>query len=156
MWKFRESWTSSNGTSITPDVLYGVPLHKLTSPTTTSYSVVGNSSYGATSQSRKIDNRMEYKFCIQEKHSPDEDGAYIAQSNDSYFYIPSLIMEAKIFYNATNSIGKIYEKSYSPPDGLFFKYNNAFYNPGYMPRVFGPSHDIELNTGFMRQTNFVE
>lgn len=37
--------------------------------------------------------------------------------NDNSYYLPPLIGHAKILYNATNSIGSIYTKEYSPIDG---------------------------------------
>jgi len=134
------------GSSISPQTLYGSQLSKITSRFNTRVEVSKNE-YGATSQAKNIDNRIAYNFLITAKHDNAE-----LELNDGNFYFPSMLMQSKILYNATNSIGPIYEKSYTPVDGTIHKYNNAWFDTGVVGRRSAPGHDVEANTGYTRET----
>lgn len=93
------------GNSIKPETLYGKPLGKLDAGD-------GKDPNHSTAQAKIVDNRIVYVF----------------KKNDTSdkFYLPPLIMESSILYNATNSIGPIYAKDYSPNDGRFHLNNEGF------------------------------
>lgn len=127
------------GKNITAETLYGKILEDLPEAATTD---MDKTLYGATSQSKPIDNKISYEFVTERWKNKSRQ-----KLNDGNFYIPGLLMQAGILYNATNSIGEIYSKSYTPKDGTFHKYNNAWYNVQTGMRAEGNPHEINLSTG---------
>lgn len=133
-----------NGTNITPQILYGKNLEALANVKENTDIPTGE--YGATSQSKAIDNRMIYEFVTERWEN-----GQAKKLNDGNFYIPGLLMQAGVLYNATNSIGVIYEKSYTPIDGTFHKFNNAWYNDHTTIRAHDTPHELDTDTGEIRE-----
>lgn len=98
--------------------------------------------HGAAQQPKFVDNRGSY---IIHTHSKEQ-GIEIPL-NDINFYMPPLIQQAKIIYNATNSIGPIYEKEYVPKDGTIHKFNNGLVHLGNVPRVQPQVTQLEIDNG---------
>lgn len=94
------------GNTITSEMLYGKTIKNLAQGT-------DQDPDHSTAQAKIINNAIEYK---------------LHNKNQEYLYLPPLIMEATILYNATNSIGPIYEKEYSPKDGTFHTTNERIHN----------------------------
>lgn len=98
----------------------------------------------STAQAKIIDNRIKYVFKLNEINKK--------------FYLPPIIMESTILYNATNSIGPIYEKTYSPKDGTFHTDNDGFETTGSILRNCPPSNFMNVesasvsNQGYVRST----
>lgn len=103
--------------------------------------------HGAAQQPIMLDNRGSYHIQVSEK----EQGAVIPL-NDNTFFLPPLVGHAKMLYNATNSIGTIYEKEYSPMDGTIHKFNNGYNHEGNVPRRQNPLEQIDVSTGKITQT----
>lgn len=93
------------GTGLTAEKLYGKTLDKYDE---------GNDKdpEHSTAQALLMNNKIRYHF----KLNP----------TSKCFLLPPLIMESTILYNATNSIGPIFEKSYEPSNGTFHTHNEGF------------------------------
>lgn len=91
----------------------------------------------STAQAQIMENPITYNFKLN--------GA------NKKFFLPPLIMESTILYNATNSIGPIYEKSYSPQDGTFHSSNAGFENSNKIFR--NTTYKCLLDTGNVRLTD---
>lgn len=133
------------GSNITPTILYGTKLKDLPSAATSKD--IAKENYGATAQAVIVDNRVTYNFKATVKVNNDE-----TDLNDGNFYIPSMIMQAKTLFNATNSVGPIYQKTYTPADGTFHSINNAFFTSGIQQRPSAPPFDLNQTTGAMTET----
>lgn len=106
MWENLEALAPVEmGNNINPEKLYGKSLEKYDDK------VDGDPGH-STAQAHLVDNRILYKFKLN--------------TMNKKFLLPPLIMESTILFNATNSIGPIYEKSYSPTDGTFHTSNSGF------------------------------
>ncbi|KAL4710079.1 hypothetical protein ACJJTC_016481 [Scirpophaga incertulas] len=132
------------GENITPATLYGKKIGELTAQS--QYRQVAGDNQSAACQGKFIDNRMEYWY-----HNGIYDtttGQRSTESIEMYSYLPALIASAKIFYNATNSIGLIYEETHVPKDGTFHVRNNAwrFLNYDYLTNR-APIHNVVLRNG---------
>lgn len=66
----------------------------------------------STAQAKIITNTIKYKI----------------SNTQTKMYLPPLIMESKMLFNATNSIGPIYNNEYSPNDGTFHTLNEGLKN----------------------------
>lgn len=133
------------GNNITPETLYGKNLKNLKASKDIADIPVAD--YGATSQAKVIDNRVKFTFYTDKKL---EDGVKVPL-NDNKLYLPPLLMMAKTFYNATNSIGTIYEKEYVPKDGTFHIVNNAWHENGFMSRKQSAPYDVNMRNGTMAE-----
>jgi hypothetical protein len=133
------------GNKITPKVLYGIPLKDLAKQAVNKKDIEKDK-YGATSQAKAIDNRMIYRHTVKIKQGEAE-----IHLNEGNLYVPSLLMQASILYNATNSLGTIYEKEYTPKDGRIHIFNNAFEHNGIQPRNAPPPVQIHSHSGIMRE-----
>lgn len=91
----------------------------------------------STAQANIMDNPVTYNFKLN--------------GTNKKFYLPPLIMESTILFNATNSIGPIFEKSYSPTDGTFASNNVGFENSGKIFR--NATYKQLLDTGNARLTD---
>ncbi|CAG5047372.1 unnamed protein product [Parnassius apollo] len=130
------------GEGIIPKTLYGSRLGELN--VQNQHRQIPGENQSAACQGKFIDNRLEYWY-----HNGINDGtSTFPNSVEQYSYLPAIIASAKIFYNATNSIGLIYEKSYTPKDGTFHLKNDAwrFMNYDYLKNR-NPVHNIVLRTG---------
>lgn len=132
------------GENITPQILYGSTLHDLADQN--QMRQIPGEKNSAACQGKFIDNRAEYWF---------HNGIYDLQTNqfkpesiEKYSFLPALIASAKTFYNATNSIGLIFSKSYEPKDGTFYLRNDAWrmINYDYMKNK-NPLHNVVLRDG---------
>lgn len=132
------------GEGITPTTLYGVKLGDLT--VQSQYRQIAGDSQSAACQGKFIDNRMEYWY---------HNGIFDLVTNEKktasiekYSYLPALIASAKTYLNATNTIGKIYEKEHRPKDGTFHIKNQAwrFMNYDYL-KSRNPIHNVVLRDG---------
>lgn len=93
------------GSKITSETLYGKTLD--------SYEQGSDKDPDhSTAQAKLIDNVITYNIKLNDMSKK--------------FHLPPLIMEATILYNATNSIGPIFEKTYTPVDGKFHQNNEGF------------------------------
>lgn len=147
VWENLESYGCiQQGTNITPDFLYGKPLKE--------WAPLGQSKDmpvdypGCGSQGRTVDNRIDLIFDIKEKIE-----TYDVPLNDGNFLSPPLLMQASVLLNATNSVGLIYEKNYTPKDGTFHSLNNAWHLEGLQPRSQGAPHQIEQVSGIISAVN---
>lgn len=129
--------------NVTPLMLYGKQLKDFA---TTNNKTIDEKDYGATSQSKKLDTRVQYRYYTKTKANDD-----VKLTNDGNFHLPPLIMMATKFYNATNSIGMIYEKTYEPIDGTINVLNNAWYRPGFVARHDAPPFDIYQKNGYLTE-----
>lgn len=102
--------------------------------------------HGAAQQPLFVDNRGSYLI-----HTGQVVQGMLAPLNDAKYFLPPLMGTAKVLYNATNSIGKIYEKTYTPIDGTFHKFNNGINHIGTVPRVQNPLEQINAETGRITQ-----
>lgn len=66
----------------------------------------------STAQAKIITNTISYHIANTQKN----------------LHLPPLIMEAKVLFNATNSIGPIYDKHWTPKDGTFHTKNDGITN----------------------------
>lgn len=138
------------GENISAKTLYGEPLSALDKQNQARQ--VAGEKQSAACQGKFIDNRAEFWY-----HNGIYDtttGIVNNQSIESYSYLPALIASAKIFYNATNSIGIIYTKSYSPKDGTFHYRNDAwrFSKYDYLKNR-NPIHNVEVRSGVQTAVN---
>lgn len=133
------------GDGVHPELLYGKKLGDF--PAANNVIEMGKDYYGATSQSKMISNRVKYVYYTKKKLDNND----VVELNDARFYTPPLLMLAKTFFNATNSIGPIYEKSYIPKDGTFHVVNNAWHETGFLAREIGAPYDINQRNGFMTE-----
>lgn len=77
-------------------------------------------------------------YPVAEKQDPEHSTAqakiisnaikYTIKNTQENMLLPPLIMESKILFNATNSIGPIYEKDYAPVDGTFHTKHERIHN----------------------------
>lgn len=125
------------GTNITPKILYGSTLKEL--PEQSSMADMPKSNYGATSQAKHINNPMTFEFVTESRTN--------TETVDGYFYVPSMLMQAGVLYNATNSIGTIYQKSYEPKDGTFHRASNAWLNIQETITASNTMKKLRLDTG---------
>lgn len=95
------------GNSIKPETLYGETLDKLQAGTNVDPD-------HSTAQAKIMDNKVKYNFKLN--------------ATNKHFHLPPLIMESTMLFNATNSIGPIYQKEYTVQDGLFHSANEGFDN----------------------------
>lgn len=93
------------GNEIKSEMLYGKTIKNLPAGT-------DQDPEHSTAQAKIINNTIVYNI----------------NNNQENLHLPPLIMEAKILYNATNSIGPIYEKDYKPIDGTFHTSHNRICN----------------------------
>lgn len=126
------------GNSITSEILYGKTIKSLEA---------GNNldPDHSTAQAKIINNTVKYKI----------------SNGQENLHLPPLIMEAKILFNATNSIGPIYEQSYTPKDGTFHTFNDRMVNeaaavirlsphPQHLNVASGNMVDIGMKTKFTK------
>lgn len=125
----------SMGTNLKPAKLYGETLEKL---------AVGTDAdpKHSTAQAMLIDNKMVYNFKLN--------------GVNKNFFLPPLIMESTILYNATNSIGPIYEKSYTPTDGTFHMDNDGFEDDNNIIRNEAPSNILKTSTAQLENLTYVK
>lgn len=123
------------GTNITPENLYGKTLEK--------YETGDNKDPGhSTAQAQLVDNKIKYKFKLN--------------TINKHFHLPPLIMESTILYNATNSIGPIFEKEYTPKDGTFHTDNDGFEGDDIVmrntatPQVFNTQNNTARSVSFTK------
>lgn len=102
--------------------------------------------HGACQQPILVDNRGTYLIHVASK----EQDAEIPMNDETYF-LPALIAHSKIMYNATNSIGEIYSKEYTPKDGTIHKFNNGMTHLGTVPRIQNPLEQLSVETGRITQ-----
>lgn len=95
------------GRGITDESLYGKSLEKYPEGE-------DKDPEHSTAQAKIMDNTVKYVFSLN--------------GTSNKFHLPPLIMESTILYNATNSIGPIFDKSYKPSDGTFHSSNVGFEN----------------------------
>lgn len=93
------------GNEIKSETLYGKPISGLKQGT-------DQDPEHSTAQAKIITNTINYTIANTQKN----------------LYLPPLIMEAKVLFNATNSIGPIYDKSYTPQDGTFHTKHDGLIN----------------------------
>lgn len=149
------------GNSIQPATLYGKALRDLTvtKGNSVGFSSIIKDDYGATAQAKNIDNRAMYIYTLKHMEKQNDisgsstDTMHEIPTNDGNFYIPPLVMNSKVLYNATNSLGHIYERQYSPADGRFHIFNNAWHMEGVQMRNAGPPHQVEPMAGAIREVN---
>lgn len=147
VWEALESFGCvQQGSKIDPHFLYGKALKEWQLSGTVKDMPVDQP--GCGSQGRTVDNRIDIIYDIKEKIE-----TYDVPLNDGNFLAPPLLMQAKILLNATNSVGPIYEKSYSPKDGTFHSLNNAWHLEGLQPRSQGAPHQIEQVSGIISAVN---
>lgn len=132
------------GDNITPKILYGIKLgdYQIQSQ----HRLITGDNQSAACQGKFIDNRMEYWY-----HNGINDlttGNIQKESIERYSYLPAIIASAKVYYNATNTIGLIYEKEHKPSDGTFHLRNNAwrFLKYDYLKSK-NPIHNVVLRDG---------
>jgi hypothetical protein len=150
IWEHLESLGMAiMGKQIDSEFLYGKPISSL--PSQTQIGEIPASIYGATSQQKIIDNRciLRYNLGYSEGNGSEE-GRY--ESNDRNVFIPALLMQGGIYYNATNSVGQIYEKTYKPQDGRFHIMNNGFYHGGISARTSSFPVNLEQLSGNIQET----
>lgn len=118
------------GNKITAESLYGKPIDQYAAGTNLDPE-------HSTAQAKIIDNTVQYSLKIN--------------NTTKKFFLPPLIMESTILYNATNSIGPIFEKSYTPVDGTFHNSNEGFEDSDMMLR--NATYMQSLNTSNSRLKN---
>lgn len=119
------------GNSINSEVLYGKTIKDLTTGSE-------QDPNHSTAQAKLITNTITYTLGTK------------AQEN---LHLPPLIMEAKILYNATNSIGPIYEQQYSPADGTFHTHNEKIkHQASTVIRNADNPHTLNVSTGGLGNT----
>lgn len=132
------------GDNIKPETLYGKKLG--TFGEQGQYRQIAGDDQSAACQGKFIDNRMDYMY-----HNGIYDlttGEFKTASVEQFSYLPALIGSAKVFYNATNSIGLIYENSHTPKDGIFHYKNDAWRLLKYdYLKNNNPMYNVVLRTG---------
>lgn len=123
------------GTNITSEILYGKTFDKLENGST-------KDPDHSTAQAKIIDNKIKYTFAINKVNSK--------------FHLPPLIMESTILFNATNSIGPIFEKNYEPKDGTFHADNDGLDNGETIMRNEAPSNLINLQNVGLRNLGYIK
>lgn len=123
------------GGNITDKTLYGETLERYQTGET-------QDPNHSTAQAKLIDNKIIYKFKIN--------------NTNKNFLLPPLIMESTILYNATNSIGPIYEKAYTPKDGTFHVDNDGFEDDTNIIRNEGPSNLLNTTSAGIKNIGFVK
>lgn len=147
IWENLESFGCiQTGRQIDPIFLYGHPLKKW--PLSATVKDMPVDYPGCGSQGRMVDNRIDIIYDTIEKVD-----SYDVPLNDGNFYVPPLLCQASLLMNATNSLGPIFEKNYTPKDGTFHQLNNAWHLEGLQPRSNGPPHQIEQVTGIISAIN---
>lgn len=122
------------GNNITPEDLYGKQIKDLATGD-------NKDPEHSTAQAKIIDNTITYNI----------------KNTMENFHLPPLIMEATILYNATNSIGPIYEKDYTPKDGTFHTNNERILDAGKNAKVIrtqAQSSQMAISTGQMETIHF--
>lgn len=122
------------GKSISPTTLYGETLDRLTGGTNLDPE-------HSTAQAKIIDNKIAYHFKLN--------------GVNKQFHLPPLIMEATTLFNATNSIGPIYEKEYDVKDGTFHAANEGFETDDSILRDMGAPQLISASSGGLRSATYV-
>lgn len=123
------------GNNITAESLYGKPIDSYTGGT----NLDPNHS---TAQAKIIDNTVKYLFKLN--------------NTNKQFFLPPLIMESTILYNATNSIGPIFEKSYAPIDGTFHSHNEGFEDSVTMLRNATYMQALDVGNGKLKDLPYVK
>lgn len=136
--------------NITPATLYGKKIGDL--GVQGQQRQVAGESQSAACQGKFIDNRLEYWY-----HNGIYDAAtreHRPNSVEKYSYLPALIASATRYYNATNTIGKIYEREHVPTDGAFHIKNNAWRYLQYdYLKSRNPIHNVVLRDGTQTAVN---
>lgn len=125
----------SVGTNIKAETLYGKILDKLDTGD-------DKDPNHSTAQAMIIDNRIEYALKLN--------------NVSKNFFLPPLIMESTILYNATNSIGPIFEKSYQPKDGLFHSINTGFENSDKILRNTPYMQVLDIGNGRLSEATYTK
>uniref|UniRef100_A0A2A4J3C3 Phospholipase A2-like domain-containing protein n=1 Tax=Heliothis virescens TaxID=7102 RepID=A0A2A4J3C3_HELVI len=123
------------GTNVTAETLYGKTLEKYDKGTDKD---PGHS----TAQAHLINNKIVYHFKLN--------------NVNKNFLLPPLIMESTILFNATNSIGPIFEKSYTPKDGTFHIDNDGFEDDCNIIRNTTRSNILNTTSAKMSDTGYVK
>lgn len=123
------------GTNIKPETLYGKTFER--------YESGSNKDPGhSTAQAKLINNKIIYKFKIN--------------NTSKQFLLPPLIMESTILFNATNSIGPIFEKEYTPVDGTFHAENTGFESDLNIIRNEAPSNLVNVERTNLANIGYVK
>lgn len=123
------------GNNISPKTLYGETLDKYATGT-------DKDPEHSTAQAKLIDNKVVYHFKTN--------------NVNKNFLLPPLIMESTILFNATNSIGPIFEKSYTPTDGTFHIDNDGFEDELNIIRNESPSNLLNTTTAKLTNLSYVK
>lgn len=115
------------GNNITPESLYGKTIEKYAAG-------ADKDPEHSTAQAKIIDNSIEYRL-----NATTETG--------KQFFLPPLIMESTILYNATNSIGPIFDKGYAPKDGTFHCMNDGFEDGSTVLRNNAYVQKLQIDSG---------
>lgn len=120
---------------------------ELLAPVEMGDNIKSESLYGKTIDGYETGEEKDPKHSTAQAHIMDNTVKYVFKLNEANknFHLPPLIMESSILYNATNSIGPIFEKGHSPSDGLFHSANIGFENDDMILR--NTTYQQVLNTG---------